>query len=60
MTKNQIVEATGRNVYHIWLDVAMGRYVTGTTPKQAFDHADRFVEELLKRNAPGVPPNTKT
>lgn len=46
MTKQEVVEKTGRNIYAIWLEMAM-RHFYEEEPEQGFKVAEIFVKELL-------------
>ena len=49
MTKQEIRELYGQSVYQIWLRVAISEF-DGGEPSSAFQSADRFVKELMKRD----------
>lgn len=55
MTKETIIEKSGRNIYQIWLDLAISRY-TPDDPLWSFRLADQFVKNLLAY----VPPNIES
>lgn len=51
MTKHELVEHTGKSFRQIWLEMAM-HYFDLDDPQIAFDVADKFIEELAKRQFP--------
>lgn len=46
MTAHQVVEHCGRNVYQIWLELAM-KHFNEADPSASFVLAENFVKELL-------------
>lgn len=49
MTKEQLVEHTGKNLYQIWLEMAM-RHFDYRDPELSFAIARAFLSELEKQN----------
>lgn len=49
MTKNQVIEMTGQNVYQIWLSIAMSRF-DHLDPEHSFKLGELFVHELLQQD----------
>jgi hypothetical protein len=49
MTPKEIVECTGKNVYQIWLEVAM-REFDAADPRSGFKMGEIFVDALLDEN----------
>ena len=48
MTKQEILEFSGKSVYQIWLEVAIAHFVSSSA-QVSFAKADHFVSELMKR-----------
>lgn len=49
MTKQEVVERCGKNVYCIWLELAM-RHFNEQDPNASFVLAENFIKELLCQN----------
>jgi hypothetical protein len=46
LTRQEFVHRYGRNAYEVRLELAMGFYLAGKSPQEAFRQADQFIEYL--------------